>query len=114
MPQTLEIVTFRLREGHEAGFLAANIEINDWLARQPGFASRHLSYRKSGNWWVDTVLWENRAAAWQAAEKMMREIGETPALRAIDPASIDMSHADVAIVHRAAERLPAPANDAAA
>lgn len=112
MAQTLEIVTFRLRVGHEAGFAAANVVVSDWLARQPGFVWRHLAYRKAGDWWVDTVLWESRAAAWTAAEKIMKELGETQAMRAIDPDSIDMSHADVVLAYPS-QSFPVPANDAA-
>jgi hypothetical protein len=52
MTETLEIVTFRLKPGTEAGFVANSKIMTDWLARQPGFLSRHLGRREDGSWWT--------------------------------------------------------------
>ncbi|CAN7673047.1 antibiotic biosynthesis monooxygenase [Aminobacter sp. LjRoot7] len=95
MTEALEIVTFRLKPGKTAGFAAAfaaaNEPVSDWLRRQPGFLSRHLAER--GNSWIDVVRWQSREDAQAAAEKIMAEIGDCAAFQAIDPESIDMSHA---------------------
>lgn len=95
MTETLEIVTFRLKPGAEAGFAANNRIVNDWLARQPGFISRHLGKREDGSW-VDVVRWQGMEQAQAAADRIMAEIGDSEAARAIDPASVDMNHATVA------------------
>jgi hypothetical protein len=96
MTETLEIVTFRLKAGTEAGFVANNKIMTDWLARQPGFLSRHLGRREDGNW-VDVVRWQSLEQAQAAAGRIMAEIGDSDALQAIEPASVAMSHAEVAL-----------------
>jgi antibiotic biosynthesis monooxygenase (ABM) superfamily enzyme len=96
MTETLEIVTFRLKPGTEAGFVADNKIMTDWLARQPGFLSRHLGRREDGSW-VDVVRWQNLDQAQAAADRIMAEIGDSKAVQAIEPASVTMSHAEVAL-----------------
>ena len=96
MTETLEIVTFRLKPGTEAGFVANNKIMTDWLARQPGFLSRHLGRREDGSW-VDVVRWLSLEQAQAAADRMMAEIGDSEAVQAIAPASVAMSHAEVAL-----------------
>ncbi|TGP53961.1 hypothetical protein EN873_12375 [bacterium M00.F.Ca.ET.230.01.1.1] len=96
MTDTLEIVTFRLKPGTEAGFVASNGLVSDWLARQPGFLSRHLGRREDGTW-VDIVRWRSMEQARAAADRIMAEIGDSEALQAIEPASVDMSHAEIAL-----------------
>ena len=96
MTETLEIVTFRLKPGTEAGFVANNAVMTDWLARQPGFLARHLGKREDGVW-VDVVRWQSLEQAKAAADRIVAEIGGSEALRAIEPASVDMSHAEVAV-----------------
>ena len=96
MSETLEIVTFRLKPGTEAGFVANNGVMTDWLARQPGFLSRHLGRREDGSW-VDVVRWRSLDQAQAAADRIMAEIGDSDALQAIEPASVAMSHAEVAL-----------------
>ena len=96
MTETLEIVTFRLKPGAEAGFVANNRVITDWLARQPGFLARHLGKRKDGTW-VDVVRWQSLDQAQAAADRIMAEIGASEAVQAIEPASVAMSHAEVAL-----------------
>lgn len=96
MPHTMELVTFKVFEDAEPGFIADNARINDWLKRQPGFLARHLA-RKSDGSWIDVVLWESEAEAKAAAVRMLAEMGESEAMRAIDPASVDMSHGTIGI-----------------
>ncbi|RVD60628.1 hypothetical protein EN828_00910 [Mesorhizobium sp. M2D.F.Ca.ET.185.01.1.1] len=96
MTDTLEIVTFRLKPGTEAGFVASNGLVSDWLARQPGFLSRHHGRREDGTW-VDIVRWRSMEQARAAADRIMAEIGDSEALQAIEPASVDMSHAEIAL-----------------
>lgn len=96
MAETLEIVTFRLKPGTEAGFVAANGVMTDWLARQPDFLGRHLGRREDGSW-VDVVRWQSMEQARAAAARIMAEIGGSEAVQAIEPASVEMSHATVAL-----------------
>lgn len=96
MTEALEIVTFRLKPGAEAGFVASNGTVTDWLARQPGFLSRHLG-RREDSVWVDVVRWRSMEQARAAADRIMAEIGDSDALQAIEPASVAMSHAEVAL-----------------
>ena len=96
MTETLEIVTFRLKPGTEAGFVANNGVMSDWLVRQPGFLSRHLGKREDGIW-VDVVRWQSMEQAKAAADRITAEIGASEALQAIEPASVDMRHAALAL-----------------
>ena len=96
MTETLEIVNFRLKPGTEAGFAAGNRLVSDWLARQPGFVSRCLARRDDGGW-VDIVRWQSRQQALTAAGRIMSEIGDCEAMRVIDPASVDMKHAELVL-----------------
>ncbi|PBB44870.1 hypothetical protein CK222_07935 [Mesorhizobium sp. WSM3866] len=96
MTETLEIVTFRLKPDTAAGFVAQNGFVTDWLVRQPGFLSRHLGERDDGSW-VDVVRWQSLEQAQAAAQRIMAEIGDCEAMRAIEPASVAMSHAAVAL-----------------
>lgn len=96
MTEALEIVTFRLKPGAEAGFAAANNLVADWLARQPGFVNRCLARRDDGGW-VDVVRWRSREQALTAAGRIIAEIGDCEAMRAIDPASVEMGHAAIVI-----------------
>ncbi|RRI00685.1 hypothetical protein EH240_16790 [Mesorhizobium tamadayense] len=96
MTETLEIVSFRLKPEAEADFVANNGVVTDWLACQPGFLSRHLGKREDGNW-IDVVRWRSLEQARAAAERIMAEIGDCEAMQAIEPASVAMSHAAVAV-----------------
>ncbi|MDX8533851.1 hypothetical protein RFM41_22045 [Mesorhizobium sp. VK25A] len=100
MTETLEIVTFRLKPGAEAGFVASNGIMTDWLARQPGFLGRHLGRLEDGSW-VDVVRWQSMEQARAAAGRIMAEIGNSAAIQAIEPASVDMNHATIALSRQA-------------
>lgn len=92
-----EIVSFRALAGigpeamqkHAAG-------IADWLAHQPGFIARTLSLAEDGTW-TDHVLWASPAQAMAAGEALMAEPSARAFMEAIDPASVRMSHAPVAL-----------------
>ncbi|MBK8084069.1 MAG: antibiotic biosynthesis monooxygenase [Devosia sp.] len=94
VPQSLEIVTFRLARGSVEAFVAANAAVNDWLRRQPGFISRHLAEHDDGRL-VDAVLWQSHDAALAAAAKMMEEMAQSEAMTMIDPVGLEMSHARI-------------------
>ncbi|MDX8523037.1 antibiotic biosynthesis monooxygenase [Mesorhizobium sp. MSK_1335] len=96
MTETLEIVTFRLKPDAAADFAAQNGVVTDWLARQPGFLSRHLGKRDDGSW-VDIVRWQSLEQAQAAAQRIMAEIGGCEAMQAIEPGSVSMSHAALAL-----------------
>ncbi|RWM34845.1 hypothetical protein [Mesorhizobium sp.] len=96
MAETLEIVSFRLKPDAAADFIAQNGVVTDWLAGQPCFLSRHLGEREDGSW-VDVVRWRSLEQAQAAAQRIMAEIGDCEAMRAIEPASVAMSHAQVAL-----------------
>ena len=94
MPQTLELVTFRLAKGSGQQFVDANAAINDWLKRQPGFVSRHLAERDDGSF-VDIVFWQTHEAALAASAKMVDEMAQSEAMTMIDPMGLDMSHGTI-------------------
>ncbi|RWE28061.1 MAG: hypothetical protein EOS41_01005 [Mesorhizobium sp.] len=96
MTETLEIVSFRLKPGATADFVASNGVVTDWLARQPGFLSRQLGEREDGEW-IDVVRWQSLEQAQSAAQRIMPEIGDCKAMQAIEPASVTMSHVAVAL-----------------
>ncbi|WP_192251268.1 antibiotic biosynthesis monooxygenase family protein [Mesorhizobium silamurunense] len=96
MTETLEIVSFRLKPKAAGDFVAQNGIVTDWLARQPGFLSRHLGKREDGSW-IDFVRWQSLEQAQAAAQRIMAEIGDCEAMRAIELASVAMSHAVVAL-----------------
>lgn len=96
MTETLKIVGFQLKPGTEQGFVAANNLVNDRLARQPGFLNRCLA-RHDDDHWVDVVRWQSREQALAAAGRILAEIGDCEAMQAIDPASVDLHHAAVAL-----------------
>ncbi len=68
----LEWAPFTLKPGvTEADLLAASEALQtEFLGRQPGFIRRDLLRGQDGQW-VDTVYWRSRAAADEAAQKVM-------------------------------------------
>ena len=46
---------------------------------------------------MDIVRWQSMEQARAAADRIMAEIGGSDAVQAIDLASVDMSHAEVAL-----------------
>ncbi|WP_284162549.1 hypothetical protein [Frigidibacter sp. SD6-1] len=99
MTQTLtaEIVTFRAAHGLSADEVRARASgVTEWLERQPGFIARTLSRAEDGTW-MDHVLWASRAEAQAAGEAFMAEPSAAPFMQAIQPASVAMIHAEVAL-----------------
>ena len=96
MPHTVELVRFKIFDDAEPNFLAANAAINEWLRQQPGFISRQLA-RKTDGEWIDIVVWESEHAAKTAAANMLPEMGDTDAMKAIDPSTVAIDHAAVGL-----------------
>jgi antibiotic biosynthesis monooxygenase (ABM) superfamily enzyme len=95
--QAIELVSFRLASNASQDFLAANEEINDWLASQPGFLRRDLAEGEDGTW-LDVVVWQTMQEAHAAAAAMEAEAGNFVAMGMIDPASISMRHANLKLI----------------
>ena len=89
----LEHVPFSIRVPTQ-DFLAANTQIDAWLAARPGFLFRHLARKDDGSW-IDLVGWASFDAAQAAAKALMEELMDAPAMQAIDPATIVMTHAQL-------------------
>lgn len=51
--------------------------------------------RRDDGGWVDVVRWQSRQQTLAAAGRIMSDIGNYEAMRAIDPASVDMNHAEI-------------------
>lgn len=96
VPQSIEIVTFRLAGGSADAFIAANASVNEWLRRQPGFLWRQLAEQQDGSF-VDVVLWQSHDAALAAGAKMMEEMAQSPAMTMIDPSGLEMKHARIRV-----------------
>ena len=92
MTEAIEIVRFRLKPGvTEAAFRAAADQTDKAMSRFPGFVRRDLSHDGSGTW-IDYVLWENMAAAEDAA-KSFHTLPETQDFCGmIDMEQASMSH----------------------
>lgn len=95
--QAIELVSFRLASATTRDFLAANQEINKWLAGQAGFLRRELAEGEDGTW-LDIVVWKTMGDAQGAAAAMETIAGNFAAMRMIDPASISMQHANLKLV----------------
>lgn len=90
----LETVDFRLKEGvAEADFLRANIEVQHWVSRQPGFKARMLTCTDGE--WLDCVIWDNKAMAEQAAQVFMANLCATDFMNAIDKSSVKLHHREI-------------------
>lgn len=91
----VEIVTFRLIAGaDEAAFRQAAAATDAVLAANPAYGARVLTRDPSGLW-TDLVHWSSLGAAQAAAEEMMTNAAFGPFIAQVDPATIQMRHADV-------------------
>jgi hypothetical protein len=92
---TIEQVVYRLRTGAQRSeFIAANDPVDEFLARQPGFAGRQLAEGSDGTW-VDIVWWADRSSA-EAASAAFASAPEAAAVTAlIDPDGMDFRHLDL-------------------
>ena len=95
--KVLELVVFKLDDGvSREQFLRTNDGVSAWIAKQPGFISRELSYDAEGDRWVDVLWWESLAEAHAAAEKAMTSESCTPMFALIDMESTLMLHGETA------------------
>jgi hypothetical protein len=94
--KTIEIVTFRLRNGVDEGeFRAASATMEAGFAsKQPGFLSRSMGKGHEGNW-VDVVYWRDGKSATDAAEAFMSSEACAPFFQMIDEGSVEISHYEV-------------------
>ena len=91
----VEIVTFRLIAGaDETAFREAAQATDAALKANPAYGARVLTRDPSGLW-TDMVRWSSLAAAEAAAQGMMTDPAFGPFMALIDPASVQMRHADV-------------------
>ena len=110
--KVLELVVFSLDEGATRDqLLATAAPVSAWIADQPGFISRELSYDAEGDRWIEVVWWETMADARAAAERAMTSESCAPMFALIDMASALMLHGEPAIapVHAAPRPAGAPA-----
>jgi hypothetical protein len=101
MSRAIEITTFRLSSGLTINdFIAANADIDAWLAIQPGFVSRHICEREDGEI-VDMLVWGSAEAGHRAAHGVTTEMAASPVHAAIDQSTVNWS---IATVHHALGR----------
>lgn len=91
----VEIVTFRLIAGADEGaFRQAAAATDAVLRTNPAYGARVLSRDEAGLW-TDVVRWSSLTAAEAAAAGMMTDPAFGPFLSLIDPATVQMRHAQV-------------------
>lgn len=91
----VEIVTFRLIAGADEGaFRQAAAATDAVLSTNPAYGARVLTRDPSGLW-TDMVHWSSLTAAEAAASVMMTDPAFGPFLSQIDPATVQMRHAEV-------------------
>jgi len=94
MTEAIEITTFKLSNCTCEDFIDANVEVDDWLKRQPGFRSRRLAQWGDGTM-VDMLIWDSASHGRVAMARMMNELGESPVHRMIDQPTVSWSVAPV-------------------
>jgi hypothetical protein len=110
--KVLELVVFRLNEGVTRDQLLGTAgAVSAWIAGQPGFVSRELSYDAEGDRWIEVVWWQTLADARAAAERAMTSDSCAPMFALIDMGAALMVHGEAAIapVYAAATPAGAPA-----
>jgi hypothetical protein len=96
--KVLELVVFRLNEGVTRDQLLGTAgAVSAWIAGQPGFVSRELSYDAEGDRWIEVVWWQTMADARAAAERATTSESCAPMFALIDMASALMVHGEPAI-----------------
>ncbi len=89
--EAVEITTFRLAPGLTMkDFIAANADVDAWLAEQPGFILRRMCEQADGSV-VDVLLWATARDGRRAASGIVSELAHSPVHAAIDPATVDWS-----------------------
>jgi hypothetical protein len=101
--KVLELVVFELRPGtSRERFLAAAEPVSAWIAEQPGFVSRELSFDAAGERWIEVVWWRTMEAARAAAELATTSESCAPMFALIDMDSALMVHGELALAWPAA------------
>lgn len=80
--EAMELTTFKLRVPL-AEFMAANAEVDVWLAKQRGFRLRRIAQEDDGTV-IDMLLWDSVADGEAVAERLMEELGDAPLHAMID------------------------------
>lgn len=90
-----EIVTFRLVDGADAeAFATAANGMTPFLDSTGAVLSRTLSVDEDGLW-TDYITWASMSAAKSAAAEIMQHQEAAPFMQMIDPATVDMRHANI-------------------
>lgn len=94
MTLALEITTFQLDGCTCAEFIAANAELDVWLAGQPGFRSRTLAEQKDGTI-IDMLFWDSVAQGTASMHRLLDELRDSPVHGMIDHDTVSWSIAPV-------------------
>lgn len=78
----IELTTFKLK-GSLADFIAANADVDAWLAKQPGFRLRRIAEQEDGTV-VDMLLWDSVGHGERAARRLLVELRDSPVHAMID------------------------------
>lgn len=84
--QAMELTTFKLR-GSLAEFVAANADVDEWLAKQPGFRLRRIAQDSDGTV-IDMLLWDSAAHGEHAADRLLVELRDSPVHAMIDQRTV--------------------------
>lgn len=89
MKHAMEVTTFKLNKGHDLNdFIQVNVEIDQWLKKQPGFGSRQIGQRDDG-YIVDTLIWNSVAQGTAAMNRLMKEFSDSPIHSMIDQRTVE-------------------------
>ncbi|MFY3384083.1 hypothetical protein [Paracidovorax sp. MALMAid1276] len=89
MSEAMEITTFQLVKGKTIkDFIAANVDVDAWLQKQPGFILRRICEGRDG-WVIDMLLWKSARDGQRAAAGIMTKLSGSPVHAAIDQATVD-------------------------
>jgi len=89
MSEAMEITTFQLAKGLKIkDFIAANIDVDAWLKKQPGFILRRICEGRDG-WVIDMLLWNSARDGQRAAAGIVTEMAGSPVHAAIDQSTVD-------------------------
>ncbi|MFZ6720588.1 hypothetical protein [Undibacterium sp. Ji49W] len=89
--EAMEITTFHLSASVTMkDFIAANIDVDAWLQRQPGFILRRICQSTDGLV-TDMLLWKLARDGERAASGIVTELAHSPVHAAIDQATVNWS-----------------------
>ncbi|TDE15566.1 hypothetical protein [Dyadobacter psychrotolerans] len=75
--EVIEITTFKLNGYTCKQFIEANVEIDQFLKRQPGFQSRKIMQQKDGTV-VDMLIWGTVENGTESMHRLMDELSDSP------------------------------------